>query len=55
MLTTPRLYLRDFEDEDWPDVHPYTSDYDAVWCFPLGPSTEDETRNFIALTCPKCE
>ncbi len=48
MLTTPRLRLRDFEEADWPDVHAYTSDYEVVWRFPFGPSTEDETRRFIA-------
>ena len=48
MLTTPRLHVRDFEEEDWPDVHAYTSDDAVVWRFPFGPSTADETRHFIA-------
>jgi RimJ/RimL family protein N-acetyltransferase len=57
MITTPRLHLRDFEKEDWPDVHAYTSDYEVVWRFPFGPSTEEETRRFIASVraLPKCE
>lgn len=52
VLTTARLVLRDFREDDWASVHEYASDLDVVRYMPWGPNSEDQTRAFIerALT-----
>ncbi|MBD3348097.1 MAG: GNAT family N-acetyltransferase [Candidatus Eisenbacteria bacterium] len=47
-ITTPRLVLRDFVEEDWRSVHEYGSDPEVVRFMPWGPNTEEDTRAFVA-------
>jgi RimJ/RimL family protein N-acetyltransferase len=47
-LKTERLLLREFRKDDWEAVHGYASDAQVVRFLAWGPSTEDETRDFIA-------
>jgi RimJ/RimL family protein N-acetyltransferase len=47
-ITTDRLLLREFRDDDWSAVHEYAVDPEVVRYMPWGPNTEDETRAFIA-------
>jgi RimJ/RimL family protein N-acetyltransferase len=49
-LRTPRLVLRDFVEADWPAVHEYASDLEVVRDMIWGPSTEAQTREFVATT-----
>lgn len=46
-LTTDRLLLREFNEQDWESVHSYACDREVVRYMPWGPNTEDDTRNFI--------
>lgn len=46
-LTTERLRLRPFEEDDFDAVHSYASVYDNVRYMIWGPNSEEETRNFI--------
>ena len=47
-ITTPRLVLRDFIENDWEVVHEYGSDAEVARYMPWGPNTEEDTRAFIA-------
>jgi RimJ/RimL family protein N-acetyltransferase len=49
MLTTERLLLQDFSENDWPSVHEYASDPEVVRYTDWGPNTEQQTKDFIAL------
>jgi len=46
-LQTERLILRDFVADDLPAVHEYGSDPEVVRFMPWGPSTEQDSRDFI--------
>jgi ribosomal-protein-alanine N-acetyltransferase len=46
-LTTDRLVLREFREDDWRAVHEYGSDPEVVRHMPWGPNTVDDTRAFI--------
>ena len=46
-LTTRRLLLRDFDPEDFWDVHAYTSDPLVTRWLPWGPCTEVETQQLL--------
>lgn len=47
LLTTERLVLRDFRDDDFEAVHAYASDPEVVEYVPWGPNTETDTRDFL--------
>lgn len=46
-LTTPRLLLREFVEEDWRAIHEYARDPEVVRLMVWGPNTEDQTRAFV--------
>lgn len=46
-LQTDRLILREFKEEDFLDVHAYSSDLENVKYMQWGPSKEEDTKNFI--------
>lgn len=46
-VQTERLILRDFVSNDWKAVHHYASDPQVVHFLPFGPSTEEDTKDFI--------
>ena len=47
-IETPRLVLRDFEEDDWRAIHAYAV-LEAVWRnMEWGPNTEADTKNFVA-------
>jgi sulfate adenylyltransferase large subunit len=48
LLTTERLILRDFVEDDWRAVHEYDTDPEVVRYMPWGPNTEQQTKEFIA-------
>jgi len=48
VVTTQRLVLREFREEDRPSVHAYSSDPEVVKHLLWGPNTEEETQGFIA-------
>ena len=48
---TERLILRDFEPEDFQDVHEYSSDYENVRHMMFGPNTPEQTRNYLERQC----
>lgn len=47
ILTTERLRLRPFEEDDFDAVHSYASVYNNVRYMIWGPNSEEDTRNFI--------
>lgn len=47
MLTSERLLLRDFRDEDFEAVHAYATDLDVIRFMTWGPNSESETRDFL--------
>jgi RimJ/RimL family protein N-acetyltransferase len=47
VITTARLVLRDFREDDWSAVHEYGSDLEVVRYMPWGPNNESETKAFI--------
>lgn len=47
MLKSPRLLLRDFTLEDWPDVHAYASQPEACLFQVWGPDTPEESRAYV--------
>lgn len=49
-LTTPRLLLREFEEEDWRATHPYESDPEVVRYALHGVRTPEESRDYIRRT-----
>ena len=50
ILTTERLLLRDFVEDDWRAVHEYAVDPEVVRYVEWGPNTEQHTQEFIART-----
>jgi [ribosomal protein S5]-alanine N-acetyltransferase len=46
-LTTPRLLLREFEEDDWRATHPYESDPEVVRYQSHGVRTPEESRDYI--------
>lgn len=46
-LTSERLLLREFNENDWQAVHLYGSDPEVVRYMPWGPNTEEESQRFI--------
>ena len=46
-IETVRLILREFREEDWKEIHLYSSDEDVIRFMPWGPNTEEDTRNFV--------
>jgi len=46
-LTTHRLILREFREDDWVAVHEYASDPAVVRYMPWGPNREEDTQVFI--------
>ena len=50
ILKTPRLFLREFRQEDFDAVHGYASDLEVVEFMPWGPNTEQDTRDFLDRT-----
>ncbi len=47
-IETPRLLVRQFEGDDWRDVHAYAADADVMAYLPGGPLTEQQARDFVA-------
>ena len=47
-LSTERLVLREFTEDDAPAAHQYASDPRVVEFMPWGPNTEEQTQEFIA-------
>lgn len=50
-IHTKNLVLRDFEDDDWRDVHEYATDPEVSKYMEWGPNTEKETRDFVKMAC----
>ncbi|OZI10939.1 GNAT family N-acetyltransferase [Bacillaceae bacterium SAS-127] len=46
-LITKRLCLREFEENDWQDVHTYASQPVVCQYQPWGPNTEKESKTFV--------
>jgi RimJ/RimL family protein N-acetyltransferase len=46
-IETDRLILRDFQAEDWVQVHAYARDPEVVRYQDWGPNSEEETRAFV--------
>jgi len=46
-LTTERLLLRPYWEDDWEAVHGYASDPEVTRFQAWGPNTEEETRHFV--------
>lgn len=46
-LTTQRLILRPFREDDWEAVHEYAADPEVSLHQPWGPNSEEETRQFL--------
>jgi len=46
-LTTDRLVLREFREDDLAPVHEYGSDPEVVRYMPWGPNSEEDTRSFL--------
>jgi RimJ/RimL family protein N-acetyltransferase len=46
-LRLPRLRLREWREDDWPQAHEYASDPEVVRYMDWGPNIEEETRAFI--------
>ena len=46
-METERLILREFKEDDWPQVHEYGSDAEVVMYLPFGPNTKLDTKEFI--------
>jgi RimJ/RimL family protein N-acetyltransferase len=49
VIETNRLILREFEEDDWKDVHLYAADEEVVRIMPWGPNTEEDTRAFVSM------
>lgn len=54
-LETERLLLREFQFNDWPDVHEYACDPEVVRHLEWGPNSKEETIRFVegALACQR--
>jgi ribosomal-protein-alanine N-acetyltransferase len=46
-IQTPRITLREYQRADFPGVHAYSKDPEAVRFMTWGPNTPQETRDFI--------
>jgi RimJ/RimL family protein N-acetyltransferase len=46
-LTTPRLLLREFQEDDWRATHPYESDPEVVRYLSYGVRTPEESRDRV--------
>ncbi len=46
-LSTKRLIVREFNENDWQAVHEYSSDPQVVRFMSWGPNTEEETQAFV--------
>lgn len=46
-LSTPRLLLREFEEDDWRATHPYEARPEVVRYLPYGVRTPEESRDYI--------
>ena len=56
MTETERLILRDFEPDDYEDVHAYSSDYENVRHMMFGPNTPQQTHDYLEKQCrEECE
>ena len=49
-LTTDRLILREFNENDFAAVHAYASDIENIKYMIWGPNSEDDTVNFLLAT-----
>jgi ribosomal-protein-alanine N-acetyltransferase len=49
ILTTPRLTLREYSEEDFTGIHAYACDPETLRFMTWGPNTPEETRAFIQL------
>ncbi len=47
IMETPRLTLREFQRDDWREVHLYSTDEEVVRFMPWGPNSEEDTRAFV--------
>jgi RimJ/RimL family protein N-acetyltransferase len=48
-LETPRLALRELRDSDFERIHAYASDHEVVRYLDWGPSSVEDTTQFLAL------
>jgi RimJ/RimL family protein N-acetyltransferase len=46
-IETPRLTLRNYQQDDWVQVHAYAKDPEVVRFMDWGPNSESDTRAFI--------
>jgi ribosomal-protein-alanine N-acetyltransferase len=46
-ISTPRLRLQEFSDNDWRAVHEYASDVEVVQFSDWGPNSEQQSKDFI--------
>src|SRR5262249_53403491 len=46
-ISTRRLLLRDFVEEDWADVHAFRSDPLVAWATEFAPENQEETREWL--------
>ena len=51
-LITPRLILRDFEEDDWSALHAFRSDPDVARYMDWEPETPARTRSWVLATIP---
>jgi RimJ/RimL family protein N-acetyltransferase len=47
LLTNERLFLREFKESDWEDVHKYASQEKVCQYQVWGPNTEEESQAFV--------
>lgn len=47
-LESKRLYLREFKEDDWSDVHKYASQEQVSKHQPWGPNSIEDTKSFIS-------
>lgn len=51
-LMTPRLMLRDFEEEDWRGLHAFRRDPEVARYMHWEPETPEQTRDWVLATIP---
>jgi [ribosomal protein S5]-alanine N-acetyltransferase len=49
-LITGRLLIRDIEESDFPGLHAFRSDPEAVYFMDFGPETSEQTQSWIVAT-----
>ncbi len=54
-LTTERLYLRPYREDDWEAIQEYAADPEVSQHQPWGPNTEEDTRQFLQNTIQENE